>query len=267
MKSSSWIVAYATAGLLAIPGSGLAESNRMHELMTRARAEALASRAGVVTSASSPNSPDYGTADLISVNIGAYAFQGANSLGDQLSDDGNGYRFLAATTSGGYIAAPVTIPTGVTIEHLTINLCSSPSGDLTVALFDAGWLGQPISLISSLTTVPNGCYWQNQSLSYDYDTIVEHPLYVVIHWEGPMDGSLKFNNVSVYYRLRVSPAPATATFNDVPTDHPFFQYIEALAASGITSGCGNGNFCPNQPVTRGQVAVFLSKALGLHWQQ
>ncbi|HEX4438485.1 MAG TPA: S-layer homology domain-containing protein, partial [Thermoanaerobaculia bacterium] len=40
---------------------------------------------------------------------------------------------------------------------------------------------------------------------------------------------------------------------------------EALNAAGITGGCGNGNYCPDGPVTRGQMAVFLSKALGLHW--
>ena len=43
----------------------------------------------------------------------------------------------------------------------------------------------------------------------------------------------------------MSPAPATATFpNDVPTSHPFFQYIEALSASGITAGCGTGGTAP-----------------------
>jgi hypothetical protein len=52
----------------------------------------------------------------------------------------------------------------------------------------------------------------------------------------------------------------------VPTNHPFFQFIEALAASRITSGCGGGNFCPDAPVTRGQMAVFLARALGLNFQ-
>ena len=74
---------------------------------------------------------------------------------------------------------------------------------------------------------------------------------------------------SVMYRFlnrrKVSPGPATATFTDVPTTHLFYQYIEALAAAGITSGCGGGNFCPDAAVTRGQMAVFLAKALGLHW--
>jgi hypothetical protein len=44
-----------------------------------------------------------------------------------------------------------------------------------------------------------------------------------------------------------------------------FQYIEALAASGITGGCGGGNFCPDSPVTRRQMAIFVAKALGLSY--
>ena len=70
----------------------------------------------------------------------------------------------------------------------------------------------------------------------------------------------------ISYHLQVSPAPAVATFpNDVPTSHPFFRFIEAMAASGLTGGCAAGSFCPDNPVTRGQLAVFLSVALGLHF--
>ena len=41
--------------------------------------------------------------------------------------------------------------------------------------------------------------------------------------------------------------------------------IEALATSGITRGCNpptNDHFCPTKPVTRGQMAAFLFRALG-----
>ncbi len=69
----------------------------------------------------------------------------------------------------------------------------------------------------------------------------------------------------VSWRRSVSPAPLVATFNDVPTDHPIFQFVEALAASGITAGCGGGDFCPGNTLTRGQMAVFFAKALGLHF--
>jgi hypothetical protein len=56
------------------------------------------------------------------------------------------------------------------------------------------------------------------------------------------------------------------TFGDVPTNYAYFRAIEALAASGITGGCGSGNFCPNQNVTRGEMAAFLARALGLHFR-
>ena len=65
---------------------------------------------------------------------------------------------------------------------------------------------------------------------------------------------------------RRSRQPGAATFpNDVPTGHPFFKYVEALAAAGMTGGCGSGSYCPDSPMTRGQMAVLLGKALGLHW--
>jgi hypothetical protein len=67
------------------------------------------------------------------------------------------------------------------------------------------------------------------------------------------------------WRRQVSPAPGTATFTDVPTTHVFFRFVEALARAGITSGCTATQYCPGQPVTRGEMAAFLSTALGLHW--
>lgn len=69
----------------------------------------------------------------------------------------------------------------------------------------------------------------------------------------------------VGYTLQVSAAPAIATFTDVPTTSPRLKFVEALVAAGITAGCGGGNYCPNSPITRGQMAVFLAAALGLHF--
>ena len=77
--------------------------------------------------------------------------------------------------------------------------------------------------------------------------------------------SMRFAGVAVAWNRVVSPAPATATFNDVPTGHWAFRYVEALSSSGITAGCGGGNFCPDSTITRAEMAVFLSGALGLHW--
>jgi hypothetical protein len=85
---------------------------------------------------------------------------------------------------------------------------------------------------------------------------------------APPGTNLGFISARVMYRLQVSPGPGVATFADVPTSHVFFKFIEALSAAGITSGCTpppSPNFCPDAPITRGQMAVFLSTALGLHF--
>jgi hypothetical protein len=39
--------------------------------------------------------------------------------------------------------------------------------------------------------------------------------------------------------------------------------INGLADAGVATGCGSGQFCPNEPVTRAQVATFLIRALQL----
>ncbi len=79
--------------------------------------------------------------------------------------------------------------------------------------------------------------------------------------------NLTFQKLRVEWRRQIAGAPAVATFVDVPTGHFFFRFIEALAATGITAGCGPGpTYCPDNPVTRAQMAVFLSVALGLNGQ-
>jgi S-layer homology domain len=71
--------------------------------------------------------------------------------------------------------------------------------------------------------------------------------------------------VRIFWRRRISPAPGSPSFGDVPASDAAYQYIEALVASGVTAGCGGGNYCPDSALTRRQMAVFLSKALGLHF--
>ena len=69
--------------------------------------------------------------------------------------------------------------------------------------------------------------------------------------------------------LTVSSSPGCGTaatqlvvpvdFYDVPQGHPFHHDIVTIARSEITAGCGGGNYCPSDPVTRAQMAVFLLK--------
>jgi len=50
-------------------------------------------------------------------------------------------------------------------------------------------------------------------------------------------------------------------FADAPPGYWAFSFIEALARSGITAGCGGDNYCPTAPVTRAQMAVFLERGM------
>jgi hypothetical protein len=59
------------------------------------------------------------------------------------------------------------------------------------------------------------------------------------------------------------PPACSGTFADVPCSDPLAAWIEQLAAEGITAGCGGGNYCPDRAVTRGQMAVFLTKTFDL----
>jgi hypothetical protein len=71
--------------------------------------------------------------------------------------------------------------------------------------------------------------------------------------------------VALAQALTIQPpacVPGQEMFNDVPASSPFCPFIEELARRGITGGCGGGNYCPGDPVTRQQMAVFLTKALG-----
>jgi hypothetical protein len=63
----------------------------------------------------------------------------------------------------------------------------------------------------------------------------------------------------------VPPAPTQQTFDDVPLSHPLAGFIYQLAAEGITGGCATNpaRFCPNDTVTRGQMAVFLVRTFNL----
>ena len=61
------------------------------------------------------------------------------------------------------------------------------------------------------------------------------------------------------FNLPVGPQPG---FVDVPVDAWYADQVSALAASGITKGCGDGSgFCPSRSTTRAQMATFLHRAI------
>ncbi len=56
-----------------------------------------------------------------------------------------------------------------------------------------------------------------------------------------------------------SPPACTGMFADVACPSPFADWIEQLANEQVTAGCGGNDYCPDNSVTRAQMAVFLLK--------
>lgn len=64
------------------------------------------------------------------------------------------------------------------------------------------------------------------------------------------------------------PIPSQQRFADVPPSHPFYNFIDRLAELGITVGCGANEqgqslYCPEDFVTREQMAAFIMRSLGV----
>jgi hypothetical protein len=64
----------------------------------------------------------------------------------------------------------------------------------------------------------------------------------------------RYGNIAFSY-------PATPYFSDVPSSSPFFPFVQKMAATGITAGCALGLYCPNDSLTRGEMAVFIVTGL------
>lgn len=53
----------------------------------------------------------------------------------------------------------------------------------------------------------------------------------------------------------------TPTFPDVGAEHWALRYVEYAVDAGVVAGYGDGNYYPGLPVDRGQMAVFVARAL------
>lgn len=59
------------------------------------------------------------------------------------------------------------------------------------------------------------------------------------------------------------PTPPAQHFTDVPPSNQYYNFIDRMWVLNITSGCTSTTYCPAEPVTRGQMAVFMVRAFNL----
>ncbi len=115
-------------------------------------------------------------------------------------------------------------------------------GDVSASTFAASWIEQ-----LAAEGITSGCGGGN----YCPDVAVTRAQMAIFLLRG--------EHGSAY----TPPMGSGAVFGDVPSGSFAADWIEQLAAEGITSGCGGGNYCPNANVNRAEMAVFLVRAFNL----
>jgi|SRR5450432_456902 len=215
-------------------------------------------------------SPTFGTASTVQSHIGFTDFLPATSS--------TNYALVTSTSRTGFYStafnsfyAIAHIPTGAHLTSFELDFCDTDAiNHVELNLFDCDSFGGNCAILATpISAVPpggTGCGSISRDLTGLNYTMENHSHELVL--AATLKSGTNTNvllGAYVGYQLQVSPGPATATFSDVPTNNPQFKFVEALVAAGITAGCGNGNYCPTAPVTRGQMAVFLATALGLHF--
>lgn len=179
----------------------------------------------------------------------------------------NGYYYRTGGTNTAF-SAPLLLNTGVQITAFAAHFYDNSSSDINISLvryYNATTPGTEV--IDTWSVTGSGYLNQYHALAtpHTFNPSSTQSFYHLVINLPDATTNLQIKGIKVYYQLQVSPAPANATFDDVPVSHMFFSYIEALASSGITAGCTATQYCPDSYVTRAQMAKYLAVGLGLNW--
>jgi hypothetical protein len=174
-----------------------------------------------------------------------------------------GTNFLdgATVSIGGAAATGVVVNSYVSISATSPALTPGSANDIVVTNTD-GTTGTLVKgFVADFLDVPN-----SQQFHFYVTTLVSNAITAGIGGGlyGVNDDTLR-QQMAVFilkakHGLCYTPPPCAGMFGDVPCPSIFANWIEAMANEGITGGCGAGNFCPQNPVRRDQMAVFLLKA-------
>jgi hypothetical protein len=224
---------------------------------------------GLIPEGPPPMQPEWGTADYVTYTVNAADAVRRWSCAWNATPDTTNLNILRPSSDSGVcVGYPVHLPAGAHLEYVRVVMYDSTTASSpSMGLYRNDLYGSPTTVVG---LGPSGYSGGNRYVDFavDHTVALKNKAYYVLailHQSGSLYEGVY--EITFWMHLQVSPAPGTATFGDVPTGHSYFRFVEALAASGITGGCGGGNYCPDSPLTRGQMAVYLATALGLHWDQ
>ncbi|MCI7637281.1 MAG: S-layer homology domain-containing protein [Oscillibacter sp.] len=175
----------------------------------------------------------------VSVRAVMVADPDMTGISKQLNTDQNIAYMQGMTDGRFYPASSVTRGQVAQIFYRLLKEQKVSSKSTFTDVPDTLWCAEAVNALASLGIVEgvgNGKFAPNQSITRaEFVTICA-----------------RFTQVSA----------SGATFTDVPASHWAFDAISTAASFGWVNGVGNGQFAPNQHITRAQAAVLLNRLLG-----
>ncbi len=173
---------------------------------------------------------------------------------------GTNFQNGATVKIGGAAAGGVSVMSGVEIDASTPVLAPGTLNDVTVTNPSSLAASMSAGYLADFTDVPQANIFHD-----DVETVFRAGITA-----GCGAGAFCVSNAVTRAQMAVFllkaehgssyvPPDCTGIFLDVPCPSAFADWIERLSSEGITAGCGGGNYCPDNPVRRDQMAVFLLK--------
>ncbi len=177
-----------------------------------------------------------------------------------VSITGLNFQSGAVVRFGGVAATGVVVLSGTEIDASTPVLSPGTLNDVTVTNPSGLAATLPAAFLADFVDVP-----QASIFHADVETVFRAGITA-----GCGAGAYCVNNAVTRAQMAVFllkaehgssyvPPNCAGIFDDVECPSQFANWIEQLFAEGITAGCGGDNYCPNNPVRRDQMAVFLLK--------
>jgi CSLREA domain-containing protein len=173
---------------------------------------------------------------------------------------GSNFQAPAVVRFGGVAGTMVSVPSGTEVDATSPALLPGALYDVVVSNPSTLSTTLPAAWFADFTDVPAGSLFHD-----DVEKIFRAAITAGCGGGNYCPSSPVTRAQMAVFLLKAEhgssyvPPDCAGVFTDVACPSPFANWIEQLSAEGITAGCGGGAYCPDQAVTRQQMAVFLLK--------
>jgi hypothetical protein len=207
-------------------------------------------------------SPSQSCATVMPASI--YVDSNGGQVALNITTSSNPCYYWSSSSSSWIALGPASAAGTVTASIGSNQTALDQSGTIYIAALGQGAIGVPVFQKSTAAVFsdvpPSSDYFDAANLMDTYgitDGCSVQPLDFCPDDQLNRETMAIFIVRAVYNGSNSFPYSTTPHFGDVSPADFGFPWIQRLFELGITSGCGSGNFCPNDPVTRADLAILI----------